>query len=110
MRDYGAVEQLVRRLAWIAPLVLILVAGWVSTAVAQVSPQVQEELRRRGMTAREALQEAERYGVDASSPEALERPRPFRIVAMQIEEVAGQNPVPGVSHERELESVVPLIG
>ena len=73
MRDYGAVERLVRRLAWIAPLVLILFVAGFSTAVAQVSPQVQEELRRRGMTAREALQEAERFGVDTSSPEALER-------------------------------------
>ncbi len=66
MRDYGAVERLVRRLAWIAPLVLILVAGGLSTAVAQVSPQVQEELSRRGMTANEALQEAERYAKTAN--------------------------------------------
>ncbi len=73
MRDYGAVERSVRRKIWIAPLVLILLVGFTSVAQAQVSPEVQAELNRRGMTAAEALQEAERYGVDTSSPQALER-------------------------------------
>ncbi len=73
MPDYGAVERTVRRILRITPLVLILVIGWTSTAQAQVSPQVQDELRRRGMTEDEALQEVERYGVDTSSPQALER-------------------------------------
>ena len=50
--------------------VLASVSPW---AAAQVSPRVQEELQRRGMTPQEALIEAERYGVDTSSPESLER-------------------------------------
>lgn len=73
MRDFGVVGRNVRRLSWIAPAALILFTGWASAAQAQVSPQVQEELNRRGLTADEALQQAEQYGVDTSSPQALER-------------------------------------
>ncbi len=54
-------------------MVLILIVGWPTDADAQVSPRVQDELNRRGLTANEALQQAEEYGVDTSSPLALER-------------------------------------
>ena len=60
---------------WV-PLLFAVVAALsllAAPAAAQVSPRAQEELRQRGITPEEALEQAERAGVDTSSPEALER-------------------------------------
>ena len=57
-------------------VVVLLAVAFAATSVSaqvQVPREVEEELRRRGMTVEEALEEAERLGVDTSSPEVMER-------------------------------------
>lgn len=70
----NAAAIVVRRRPWLMLMILFIGFGSGTNVRAQQVPQeVQEELQRRGMTVEEALEEAERLGVDTSSPEVMER-------------------------------------